>query len=278
MPIRALPRPRAAAARALRPALVAGALVGLVAGCAADGNSSASSDRSTARATVTATVTASASAAGARTETPTSTPTTTPTKTPGAAATASTSAAVPRSPGPLLGAAELPGFDDAYRWRPGTTTPREPRTSFGTCQRFGLLAIGAERVVVRRYRPPAGSPADRAGELVATFPDPQTARRAYAVLTAWHKRCGDRLSRYRHHQVGQLREVAVGAGTASWYQLTYGPVPGRPHTQLLDAQGTALVGPRIAMLTLVRATREGARPSGPEPMPVAVGRAAQKLG
>ena len=88
------------------------------------------------------------------------------------------------SPGPLLSAAELPGFNADYRWRPGATTPREPAASFGTCQRFGLLAIGAERVVVRRYRPPADASAshDRAGELVATFPDAATARRAYAVL------------------------------------------------------------------------------------------------
>ena len=183
------------------------------------------------------------------------------------------------SPGPLLSAAELPGFNADYRWRPGTTTPREPATSFGTCQRFGLLAIGAERVVVRRYRPPADASAshDRAGELVATFPDAATARRAYAVLGSWRDRCADRLGRFRTHDVGATRDVPTGAGPAGWYLLTYGPVPGNPDAHFFDAQGTALVGSRIAMVSMVLAGQDYDYPAGREPMVAAVQRAARKL-
>ncbi len=115
---------------------------------------------------------------------PSSTAPTSPSTGPSSPSTTKSASPALTSPGPLLSAAELPGFNADYRWRPGATTPHEPATSFGTCQRFGLLAIGAERVVVRRYRPPADASAshDRAGELVATFPDAATARRAYAVL------------------------------------------------------------------------------------------------
>ena len=183
------------------------------------------------------------------------------------------------SPGPLLSAAELPGFNADYRWRPGATTPHEPAASFGTCQRFGLLAIGAERVVVRRYRPPADASTshDRAGELVATFPDAATARRAYAVLRAWRDRCADRLRRFRASDVGAVRDVPAGAGQAGWYLLTYGPVPGDPDARFFDAQGTALVGSRIAMVSMVLAGQDYDYPAGREPMVAALQRAARKI-
>ena len=183
------------------------------------------------------------------------------------------------SPGPLLSAAELPGFNADYHWRPGGTTPREPSASFGTCQRFGLLAIGAERVVVRRYRPPADASTthDRAGELVATFPDAATARRAYAVLDSWRARCADRLQRYRKRDVGAVRDVPVGSGQAGWYLLTYGPVTGDPDARLFDAQGAALVGSRIALVSLVLAGQDYDYPAGREPMATALQRAARKI-
>jgi hypothetical protein len=196
-----------------------------------------------------------------------------------AVASASVSASPPTSPGPLLSAAELPGFNADYHWRPGGTTPREPSASFGTCQRFGLLAIGAERVVVRRYRPPADASTthDRAGELVATFPDAATARRAYAVLDSWRAGCADRLQRYRKREVGAVRDVPVGSGQAGWYLLTYGPVTGDPDARLFDAQGAALVGSRIALVSLVLAGQDYDYPAGREPMATALQRAARKI-
>lgn len=187
------------------------------------------------------------------------------------------SAAPPTSPGPLLSAAELPAFTDDYRWRPGATSTVEPAT-FGTCQRFGLTASGAERVVVRRFLPPASSPTgERAAELVATFPDDQTARRVYSVLTAWRARCADRLLDYVTSDVGDLQDVTVDSGQAGWYLLTYGPPPGDPRSTYFDAQGMAMVGSRIALVTMRRNAEDFRYPSGQEPMVAAVQRAAQKL-
>jgi hypothetical protein len=132
---------------------------------------------------------------------------------------------------------------------------------------------------VRRYRPPADASTshDSAGELVATFPDPATARRAYAVLDSWRGTCADRLRRFRHRDVGAVRDVPVGAGRAGWHLLTYGPVAGDPDAQLFDAQGSALVGRRIALVSLVLAGQDYNYPAGREPMVTALQRAAQKI-
>lgn len=197
-----------------------------------------------------------------------------------ASPTATSSASSPspsptkRNGGPLLSADELPGFGDGARWLEVSTTTNEPR-SFGTCQRFGILSIGAERVVVRRFRPAdTGESPNLAGELVATFPDVMTARRAYSVLESWHKQCGSLLRRYTAADVGDLQSVSVGEGMAGWYLLTYGPVTGHPGKVFLDAQGMALLRKRIVMLSMVRSGAKGDRPP---PMDAALAAAAARL-
>jgi hypothetical protein len=184
-----------------------------------------------------------------------------------------TTAATKRSGGPLLSPDEIPAVDGAT-WLTVSTTTKEPR-SFGTCQRFGILAIGAERVVVRRFRPAdTGESPNLAGELVATFPDAMTARRAYSVLESWHKQCGSLLRRYTRPEVGAIRAVSVDGGQAGWYLLTYGPVSGAPGKVFLDTQGMALVGKRIAMVSLVRT---GAKSDPAPPMAKALAAAASRL-
>ena len=182
----------------------------------------------------------------------------------------------------LLTAAELPGFNPQFRWAQGRTAPEDPSASFGTCQRFALTSVGAERAVVRRFRPggaAAGSSGGqvRAGELVATFPDAPTARRAFAVLEAWRATCAERLQRYARSDVGGLQDVSVPGGRARWYLLTYGPVDGDPDARFFDAQGMALVGSRIAMLSMVSVGQDYSYEAGREPMAVAVREAARKL-
>jgi hypothetical protein len=180
----------------------------------------------------------------------------------------------------LLTAAQLPGFNAEFRWAQGRTVPEDPSASFGTCQRFAVTSIGAEQALVRRFRPTGPGSAgarDRAGELVATFPDDVTARRAFAVLRAWHRQCADRLERYPRSDVGALEDVAVDGGKGGWYLLTYGPVKGDPDAQFFDAQGMAVVGSRIAMVSMVLAGQDYNYPAGEEPMVTAVQRAARLL-
>lgn len=189
----------------------------------------------------------------------------------------------PASSGPagrLLPAADVPGFGDRYRWQEAGTSTGEPKRLFGTCQRFAMTSIGAERVAVRHYLPAGAAfrkAGDRAGELVAAFPDETTARRAFSVLQAWRGRCADRLASHRRKHVGDLQDVPVAGGAGGWYLLTYGPVKGHPRARYLDAQGIAVVGSRIAMLSMVEVGKGGGYEPGHEPMATAVRRAATLL-
>jgi hypothetical protein len=178
----------------------------------------------------------------------------------------------------LLAAADVPGFNDDFRWTEGRTRSQEPRTPVGTCQRFAMTSIGATDVAVRDYRPVTGGTPDHATELVAEFPDSTTARRAFAVLKAWRAQCADRLGRFKTSEVGELQDVSVASGTGGWYLLTYGPVAGDPDAAFFDAQGLAVVGTRIAMVEMVLAGQDYNYEAGQEPMVAAVQRASDRLG
>lgn len=200
---------------------------------------------------------------------------------PSATATGRTAPArPPGTAGRLLPAAEVAGLDDGYRWRVAGTSTGEPKRLFGTCQRFAMTSIGAERVAVRHYVPAGAAfrrAGDRAGELVATFPDESTARRAFAVLEAWRGRCADRLTTYHRVDVGDLQDVPVAGGSGGWYLLAYGPVKGHSGARYLDAQGIAVVGTRIAMLSMVKVGEDYHYGPGHEPMVTTVRRATSLL-
>jgi len=173
----------------------------------------------------------------------------------------------------------VPGFTSSYRWTERSTGPEQPSSSFGTCQRFSMSSVGAEQVVVRSYRPSDkhAVPTDRAGELVAQFPDSATAGRAFRVLAAWRASCADRLSKFTTREVGRAQSVSGTGGTASWYLLAYGPVPDDMDAIFFDAQGAVQVGSRIAMVTLLRDGQDYDYRPGSEPMVTALRRAAKHL-
>jgi hypothetical protein len=177
----------------------------------------------------------------------------------------------------LLTAREVPGFNPEFRWKNGRTRNGEPAKGFGTCQRFPMTSIGAERTVVRTYVPGPKQSHDLAGELVASFPDEMTARRAFEVLKSWHARCAGRLPGRQLRRVGRLQGVPLDEGTGAWYLLTYGPVASDPDAVWFDAQGITLVGSRIAVVKLAVAGQDYNYEAGQEPMVSAVKRAAAKL-
>ena len=179
--------------------------------------------------------------------------------------------------GKLLTAREVPGFNAEFRWKDGRTRNGEGVTPIGTCQRFSMTSIGAERTVVRTYKPGPKQSHDVAGELVASFPDETTARRAFEVLKSWRARCADKLPGRQLRRVGRLQDVPVKTGTGAWYLLTYGPVAGDPDSVWFDAQGITLVGSRIAVVKLAVAGQDYNYEAGQEPMVTAVKRAAAKL-
>lgn len=197
--------------------------------------------------------------------------------------TSRTSSAGPARPGlagRLLPASAVAGLNDGYRWREAGTGTGEPKRLFGTCQRFAVTSIGAERVAVRHYLPAGAAfrkAGDHAGELVAAFPDETTARRAFAVLRAWRGRCADRLPGHKSSDVGDLQDVAARGGTGGWYLLTYGPVKGDPGARYYDAEGIAVVGSRIALLSMVKVGEDYDYEPGHEPIVGTLRRAAGLL-
>jgi hypothetical protein len=140
-----------------------------------------------------------------------------------------------------------------------------------------MTSIGAVRTVVRTYLPAPRQSHDVAGELVASFPDEMTARRAFEVLKSWRARCADRLRAHDRSRVGRLQDVPLEAGTGAWYLLTYGPVANDPEALWFDAQGMALVGSRVAVVKLAVAGQDYNYEAGQEPMVAALHRAAAKL-
>ena len=254
-------------ATALVPPLVVTVVLALVAGCGGSRSGEADSSASDSQ---------SAGSSAPDSGSPSPTP----------ASPSQSASATPTEPKPttlrgrLLGAAELPTFNPETRWRQAGTTDTEPRATFGTCQRFNITSIGAERVAIRRYLPTGddmSNLASRAGELVAQFPDELTARRAFAVLKAWRARCADRLTRFRSSRVGAPQSVRVDGGTATWYLLTYGPLPKDPDARFLDAQGAVQVGSRIAMVSMLTVGQDYDYEPGHEPMVGALQRAARRL-
>ncbi|CAN5327806.1 hypothetical protein BH18ACT9_BH18ACT9_21520 [soil metagenome] len=177
----------------------------------------------------------------------------------------------------LLSADELPGLNDRFAWSPGRTSRAEPRRLAGTCHRFGMLAIGADQLAFRSYRPPAGANAT-ASEMVADFPDPKTAWRAYQTLLGWRKACPGQLKSYPRTDVGLPEGVSLDRGEAVWWLLKYGPIGDDPDVAAFDAEGVAMVGSRIAVVHMVVYGQDYNYPPGQEPIIDAVRSAAARLG
>lgn len=179
----------------------------------------------------------------------------------------------------LLTGDELPGLNDGFTWQAAGTRGREGDTPFGTCNKFAMTSIGAMRVVVRSYSATEGPDSTTAGELVAEFPDPRTAMRAFEVLKSWRRQCGEELSGYDRRSVGQLQHVDVEGGRGAWYMLTYGPPEGGSDDEgWFDSQGFTRVGRRIAVLQMRVVGQDFNYPAGQEPMAEAVRSAARRLG
>jgi hypothetical protein len=272
--------PGARRASARRPSRQVAGLTLLLAGAlgtaACSGNGSDASDGpSPAASSATASTSDSASASPSTGTSESPTPSGDASATHGATSAPTTaSPSSPSSSSRLLDASDLPVLQAGDTWAVRSTSSREPATGFGTCQRFAMTSIGAERVSVRRF---AGNGQKRAGELVATFPDALTARRAYAVLGSWHAKCASRLHGYHRVDVGKQQPVSLSGGQAAWYLLVYGPVKGDPDTGYFDAQGAALVANRIAMVSMLETGQNYDYEPGQEPLVGALRAAARRL-
>lgn len=147
-------------------------------------------------------------------------------------------------------------------WRVERTVREEPAEPVSRCQKFGLTSIGALRVVARTFHgTDTADPAvpATAASLVARFPDPKTARRAYAVLESWQAQCKEQLAGHEHSKVGALHEVTVAPSGASAGSYVLGYGPDEAGTSWADAQGMVRVGSKIALVSLRKSAPGGER-------------------
>jgi hypothetical protein len=180
----------------------------------------------------------------------------------------------------LLRAGEMPGLNEQHRWRPIGTENGERRQPVWACQVTDFLSIGATDVWVRRFvGAPGGGDAAKARSAVITFADAQSARRAWAVLDAWHDDCEEQL-RGEHRRVevdAAPTAVEVDNGQAQWRLAIYGPAEGDPDAGYFDATGYVLDGTRISLVTMVSVGQDYNYPPGEEPIVGALRNAAVKL-
>ncbi len=209
---------------------------------------------------------------------PTPTETSEPTETPEPTATPSATASSTAAPGTpeaaLLSGAELPPLNGSSPWTDGKTDV-PGATSFGICQQFDLLSIGAMSVVQRDFR---GADGATAGQQVVEFPDAQTAVRANKVLESWHRDCKsdvlDSMSSVRNGKVRPITQVSVPNGKGWWYLVSFN----RGGTGHFHSLGVTFKGPRMTVLKMDHDGQDHIYEPGQDPMELAVQAASAKMG
>jgi hypothetical protein len=201
------------------------------------------------------------------TPTDSSEPTDEPTQSP--APTPTTPAPTPGAPeAALLGAKELPQLNETSAW-----TVKETKvpgaTSFGLCQQFDLLSIGAMSVFERTYTNDAG---DTAAQQIAEFPDAQNTVRAGKVLEAWHDECADQV-KGKKVKIRPITAAPVAKGKGWWYLVSYT----KGGTGHFHSFGVVINGPKMTLLTMDHAGQDHNYEPGQDPMELAVKAASAKM-
>lgn len=220
---------------------------GLLAACSDDGGTQNTSEEPTA-ASSTPTPTESETPS----ESPTPSPSTTsPTPTPEPTPTQTVTPA-PDLTSKLLPARAVAGLNQEWRWRAGETRTAEPATEqLPECLRFSLAAIGASEAVTRSYLPPrfaADAPAS-ALQVVAGFPDQETASRVMQVLRSWHGTCERRLNKVsdQKHRISDAVSVGRGLDAFTYLHTTRGSTP---DTTAFEDVSQVRVGDRISIVVV----------------------------
>ncbi len=199
---------------------------------------------------------------------PTETPTTPATPSP--TAEPSESQAPAGTPeGALLGAADFPRLNDKSTWTTVRTTVPGP-TSFGLCQQFDTLSIGAMSAVERSYKNASG---DTAGQQVAEFPDAQNTVRASKVLEAWHRECKGQV-KGQNVNVRPITAVTVPQGKGWTYLVSY-TRGGKGH---FHSFGVVYAGNRMTLLKIDHVGQDHNYEPGQDPMELAIKAASAKMG
>jgi hypothetical protein len=195
---------------------------------------------------------------------PSTEPSVSPSPTSGTSATTT-----PAPEAALIAAADLPQLNDSSPWTEhGTTVPGQ--RSFGACQLFDLLSIGAMSIVQRDFR--GASAGDTAGQQVAEFPDAQNTVRASKVLEAWHDKCKSQI-KGKDVNVRPITDVPVAKGKGWWYLVSYT----RGGTGHFHSFGVVFNRNRMTLLAMDHGGQDHNYEPGQDPMELAVKAASAKM-
>lgn len=175
-------------------------------------------------------------------------------------------------PVPTLPRSVLPTRAQTRYYEPGDLVPRSTVHGEGdgyvsVCQRGSLTDLGATDMWRRDFG------FRRGGDMVMRsaalqFADARTAASAYATLRSWADGCRRTILERPEFDRADVngRWYDTGPGEQRFTVLGYGPVPGDRYREMrfFDPTGIALVGDRIAVLSLVVAGQDWNWSYGPD--------------
>lgn len=171
-----------------------------------------------------------------------------------------------------------PGVAD---WFTTDTSPGDGQSAFHPCAREGLAGLGATSVFRRDFELrnlERGAPdvkGDHLGEAVAEFGSPTDARAAYKTIAGWVLDCKRSLPDY--HVVPEGRSVAVTGGDAIIYDSHWSADDPALEEAVIAETGIAVVGNRLAVLSLTILGQDYDFPPGGTPVQQMLAAAAQRL-
>jgi hypothetical protein len=150
------------------------------------------------------------------------------------------------------------------------------------CQADWLTTLGAEQTGYREFAGTGstGKVVTEAASAVLEFADQEQARAAYDTVAGWISACDDRLDGVRpvsaSHDPVTMR---TGYGPATW-RVVESPAPelcSECHTGWIDSQGVALVGNRLALLSIAyTGDQMSGADTGSSPLATGIGTAASR--
>jgi hypothetical protein len=175
----------------------------------------------------------------------------------------------------LIEPADLPGFNDEWRWQHASTS-HTPVENIGTCAKFDLYSIGATEGITRTYSEAGTSDTTSSAAMhVLRFPDAKTAVRAATVLDSWHDTCAERIKPALSPEVGQIQGTGISADRRGWYLVTT-TRPGSDEGHF-HAFGMSVSGDRMALLTMDNDGQDRNYEAGEDPMELAIAMAADRI-
>lgn len=186
----------------------------------------------------------------------------------------------------LLTADQVGEFNASWRWIIGSTQSGEGKFIDAFCQQSSLASLGASAVTRRDFIGASRKSNDTdAGQLLATFPSPGAAAKAYQAMLRWRATCSASMHKrgFTTAKVRPLQQVATNAERAGWWLGIFTPVnPDLPNAYTnagwFAATGIAQDGDTVTVVWINVIGQDYSYDTGNEPMARTLVNAASVVG